>query len=230
MVPGRFGGLPMRKPVLAAITLLVTALLATAQEGPKITTDVPPRYGVPVRAKTFPQNTAKDALRSAIEAAEKNEYTYLLAHLMDPQFVDTRLADRAKQLEPTVEVELARLREYQKANPDRVARENRVPDDPLQFRAYAAREARTRAFRQLVRDVADKLTDDPQALKDLRRFLREGTFADVSGGARVTLADVKDRSVFLRQIGDRWFVENRQIEEAKKEPEEKKAPDEKKGP
>jgi hypothetical protein len=218
----------MRRPVLAAVALLGATLLASAQEAPRAAADVPPRFGLPVRPKTFPQNTAKDALRSVIEAAEKNEYTYLLAHLMDPQFVDTRLADRARQLEPAVEVELAKLREYQKANPDRVARENRVPDDPAEFKAFAAREARTRALRQIVRDVADKLSDDPQSLKDLRRFLREGTFTDIAGGARVTLADVKDRSVFLRQIGDRWFVENRQVEEGKKEPEEKKGPEEKK--
>jgi hypothetical protein len=217
----------MRRPTLAAVALFGAVALASAQDAPKAT-DAPPRFGLPVRPKTFPQATAKDALRSAIEAAEKNEYPYLVAHLMDPQFVDARLADRAKQLEPVVEVELARLRDYQKANPDSVARENRVPDDPAQFRAYAAREARTRAFRQLVRDATDKLTDDPQSLKDLRRFLREGTFTEVPGGVRVTLTDVKERSVFLRQVGDRWFVENRQAEEAKKEPEEKKAPEEKK--
>jgi len=212
----------MRKPVLAAVALLGATLLAAAQEAPRAPADVPPRFGVPVRPKTYPQNTAKDALRSAIEAADKREFTYLLAHLMDPQFVNARLADRAKQMEPLVEVELARLREYQKANPDRVAREDRVPDEPNLFRAFAAREAGTRAFRQLVRDVADKLNDDPQAIKGLRRFLREGTFADVPNGVRVTLPDVKDRSVFLRQIGDWWFVENRQVEEGKKEPEDKK--------
>jgi hypothetical protein len=219
----------MRKPVLAAVALFGAVLLAWGQEAPRVLTEVPPRFGLPVRPKTFPQANAKEALQSAIDAAEKREYTYLLAHLMDPQFVDGRLADRARQLEPLVEVELARLREYQKANPDRVARENRVPDDPAEFRAFAAREARTRAFRQIVRDVTDKLTDDPQSLKDLRRFLREGTFTDVAGGVRVTLTDVKDRSVFLRQIGDRWFVENRQVEEGKTAPEEKKGPEDKKG-
>lgn len=214
----------MRQPVLAAVTLVAAALLASAQDAPKAPTDAPPRFGIPARLKTYPQTTAKDALRSAIDAAERNEYAYLLAHLMDPQFVDARLVERARQLEPGVEVEFGRLREYQKAHPDGVTRDNRVPDDPLLFREFAAREARTRAYRQLVRDAADKLTDDPQALKDLRRFLREGTFTDVAGGARVTLPDVKERSVFLKQIGDRWFVENRQVDDAKKDP----APEEKK--
>lgn len=217
----------MRRPALAAVALLAAVLSASAQNAPKSATDTPTRFGLPARPKTFPQGTAKDALRSAIEAAEKNEYTYLLAHLIDPQFVDARLVDRAKQLEPAVEVELANLRKYQKANPDRVARENRVPDDPGEFKAYTADEARTRAFRQLVRDTTDKLVDDPQALKDLRRFLREGTFTDVAGGVRVTIPEVKDRSVFLRQIGDRWFVENRQVEDARKEPAEKKEPEKK---
>src|SRR5439155_22887318 len=170
-------------------------------------------------------------LQSAIEAVEGGQYAYLLAHLMDPQFVDARVADRAKQLEPGVEVELAKLRESQKQNPVGIAPEARVPDDPIQFRAMAAREARTRAFRLLVRDVQDKLTDDPTLLKDLRRFLREGTVADQPGGARVGLADVKDRAVFLKQLDGRWFVENRQSDEKaepKKEPEEKKGPEDKK--
>jgi hypothetical protein len=221
----------MRRAAIAACTLLGAAVLASAQEAPRVSTEPQARFGVPVRLKTFPQNTAKDALRSAVEAAEKNEYAYLLAHLMDPQFVDGRLADRAKQLEPGIEVELARLREFQKRNPGGIAPEARVPDDPTLFRAMAAREARTRAFRQLVRDVQDKLTDDPQVLKDLRRFLREGAVADQPGGARVGLTDVKDRAVFLKQVGDRWFVENRQADEKgepRKEPEEKKGPEDKK--
>ena len=49
--------------------------------------------------------------------------------------------------------------------------------------------ARERAFPLLVGDVKEKLADDPQVLKDLRRFYREGTFDE---GGRVTLPDVKD--------------------------------------
>ena len=220
----------MRRAATAACALIGATVLASAQEAPRVTTQVQPRYGVVPRLKSFPQDTPQKALRSAVEAAERGEYAYLLAHLMDPQFVDARVADRGKQLEPGIEVELAKLRESQKQNPGGIPPEARVPDDPTLFRAMAVREARTRAFRQLVRDMQDKLTDDPTVLRDLHRFLREGTVADQPGGARVGVADLKDRAVFLKQIDGRWFVENRQADEKAapgKEP-EKKAPEDKK--
>jgi len=221
----------MRRAATAACALIGATVLASAQEAPRVTTEVQPRFGVAARLKSFPQDTAQKALRSAVDAIERGEYAYLLAHLMDPQFVDARVADRGKQLEPGIEVELARLRGAQKQTPRGIAPEARVPDDPTLFKAMAGREARTRAFRLIVRDVQDKLTDDPTVLRDLRRFLREGAFADQPGGTRVGPTDVKDRAVFLRQIGDRWFVENRQSDEKaepRKEPEEKKAPEDKK--
>jgi hypothetical protein len=221
----------MRRAATAACALIGATVLASAQEAPRVTTEVQPRFGVAPRLKSFPQNTAKAALQSVIDAVERNEYAYLFAHLMDPQFVDARVADRGKQLEPGIEVELAKLREFQKKNPGGIPPESRVPDDPTLFRAMAAREARTRAFRLLVRDVQDKLTEDPTVLKDLRRFLREGTVAEQPGGARVGLADLKDRAVFLKQLDGRWFVENRQADEKAapgKEPLEKKGPEDKK--
>src|SRR5439155_13013153 len=88
------GGPPMRKAATAACALIGATVLASAQEAPKFTTEPPPRFGVAPRLKSFPQNTAKAALQSAIEAVEGGQYAYLLAHLMDPQFVDARVADR----------------------------------------------------------------------------------------------------------------------------------------
>jgi hypothetical protein len=63
--------------------------------------------------------------------------------------------------------------------------------------------------------VKDKLVDDPEVLKDLRRFYRSGTFPEAGGGntAKVGLPDVKDRAVFFKKIGDRWYIENRQTDE-----------------
>ena len=61
-----------------------------------------------------------------------------------------------------------------------------------------------------------KFADDPESLKDLRRFARGGTFPDPAApdlAAKVGLPDLKDRAVFLKKIGDRWFVENKQAED-----------------
>lgn len=214
--------------LFALATLFGMTTLASSQEGrPRAPEQIPPRFGVGYRPKEYPQGTPKEALSSVIAAADNGEFNYLIAHLLDPAFVDARLGDRAKQFEPAVETDLARLRDFQQKNLDRVPREARVPVEPDLFRERVAAEARAAAFRQLVRDVQEKLADDPQVLKDLRRFRSQGTFPDPSAAgevAKVGLPDVKDRAVFLKQIKGRWFVENRQTEEKAPEP---KAPEKK---
>src|SRR4051812_46271331 len=52
---------------------------------------VPPRYGQTFSPKAFPQGTAREVVASAIAAAEKGEFAYLAAHLLDPAFVDARI-------------------------------------------------------------------------------------------------------------------------------------------
>jgi hypothetical protein len=205
---------------LCVLTILLGAAgLARTQEGkPKDKGEPPPRFGVPSRLKAYPQATPKQALESVVGAIEKGEVPYLLAHLLDPAFVESRVADRAVQFEPVVQSELITLREFQKKNPDRVSAASRVPDDAEGFRAMVTAQARDRAFRQFVRDVQDKLSDDPENLKDLRRFLRAGTFNESGDAARVGLPDVKDRAVYIKKIGERWFVEDRQTEEKAPEP------------
>jgi hypothetical protein len=218
---------------LALTVLLGAGLLARTQERPAPPPgEIAPRFDVRGKLRTYPQGTPKQALGSVIAAADAGDYAYILAHLMDPQFVDQRLADRAKQYSEGVEKELVDLRERQKKNPAAVPSENRVPDDPAKFRDVITANATRRALKQLVADLRDKLTDDPQVLKDLRRFLREGAFDDAAGTtARAALPDVKDRGVYFKKVGDRWFVENRQTPEEKKDAppdEKKKDPDEKK--
>ena len=201
--------------------LLGTAALASSQEGkPRTPDEIPPRFGVAFKGKVYSQATPKEALQSVIEVAEKGEFSYLVAHLLDPAFVDARVVDRAKQAEPIVEANLAALREFQQRNLDKIVPEARVPVDPGKFRDRVAAEAKVAAFKQLVRDVQDKLTEDPEVLKDLRRF--RSTFPDdkVAGDtAKVGHVDVKDRSLFLRKVADRWYIENRQSEST--EPEKK---------
>lgn len=216
------------RTAFAFATLLGTAALALSQERPKQPEEVPPRFGLPYRPKAYPQATPKQALESAIAATEKGDVNYLVAHLLDPTFVDARLADRGKLFERTVEAELIKLRDIQRKNPDNYPVDVQVPEQPAKFQARVEADARARAFAQLVRDVQAKLIDDPEVLKDLRKFNRQGTFPEAGATGdtvKVGLPDVKDRAVFLKKIGDRWYIENRQVEEkepGKKEPEPKK--------
>ena len=214
--------------LLAVVLVLGNASFAMPQEGrARVATEPPPRFGVAFKGKVYSQASPKESLESAIAAADKGEFNYLVAQLLDPAFVDARLADRARQVEPTIEANLAALRDFQQQNLDRIALEARVPTDPMKFRERVAAEAQAAAFKQLTRDVREKFAEDPQVLKDLRRFRRQGTFPDDKTGgetAKVALPDVKDRFLFFKKIGDRWYVENRQadIVEAAKTPEPEK--------
>jgi hypothetical protein len=74
-------------------------------------------------------------------------------------------------------------------------------------------------FEELVRETTSKLADNPNSVKELQRFLKEGEWEAGDTSASVKLKDTKDRQVFFRKIGRRWFLENRQKSEpAKTEP------------
>ena len=96
--------------------------------------------------------------------------------------------------------------------------ENRVPLDGRSFAALITTRARERAFRQVAKDLEQKLSDDPTGVKEMRRVLRDGAFADADPVATATHAEIKGRALYFRKIGERWFLENRNTEEPKKEP------------
>ncbi len=205
-----------------SIALLAGVASLAAAQDPKDPEEVKPpevRFGVAPKLKAYPQDSAKKALASSLRAVENADVPYLVAHLLDPAFVETRLAERAKQYEPEVELELARQRDFQLRNKDKFRPEDRLPLDRKQFAALVTQQSREQAFRQLVRDVQQKLLDDPQSVKDLRKILTDGTFADTETGAKATHPDVKDRALVFRKAEGRWFLENRQEElPPKKEP------------
>jgi hypothetical protein len=201
-----------------ALVLLSGIIVLADDETPQLILKEPePRYGVAAKLKIYPQTTAKKALESAIDACDKGDYAYLLAHLLDPGFVEVRLTERAKQFEAQVEIDLSRLRDFQYANPDRFKPEDRLPLDKKKFAAVIVEQSRERAFKQLIRDVEQKLRDDPQSLKDMKKILR-GTFTDEGGGVKAVNPTVKDSALYFKKIGDRWYIENRQADDAKKEP------------
>ncbi len=198
---------------------LLFASGALASQDPALIPTPDPRFGVAAKIKQYPQGTAKQVLRSAIDASDRGNFAYLLAHLLDPAFVDARLIDRARQFEGQLEDELARLRDYQLRNKDKFPPENRLPTNRIELNRLVVERSRERAFQQLTKDVQQKFLNDPQSLKELKKILREGTFSDEpDGSAKATHPEIRNRAVYFRKIDERWFLENRQDEPPKKDP------------
>jgi hypothetical protein len=64
-------------------------------------------------------------------------------------------------------------------------------------------------FDRYVQLVTDRYADDPGAVKQLRRFLNEGDWQEGADTTTVTHKEIKNRQVYLRKVGSRWFLEDR---------------------
>lgn len=199
----------MRK--LLSLVVLAGAAVAAYSQPAGVLNLPPERYGVAVNLDAFPQNTPKAALGSVIRAAEKGKTDYLAAHLLDPKFVDDRVAERASEYYAAAERDLRALRDVQR-NDETIPRIRRLPDDPAAFAAAVGREAQARAFKVVAKDISANLAENPDRVRDLARFLRNGTVTEAGDAAKFTIVDVKDREVFLKKIGTQWVVEDRQVE------------------
>lgn len=69
-------------------------------------------------------------------------------------------------------------------------------------------------FEAVVEETRTKLTNDPAEIKELNRFVTDGTWDVQETTASAELKDVKDRHVYLKKIGTRWYLQN---DQAKKE-------------
>jgi hypothetical protein len=65
-------------------------------------------------------------------------------------------------------------------------------------------------FESYVRLVTERLAADPDDIRELRRFAVQGEFNASGDTAVVSHKEIKSRQVFLRKIGSRWFLEDRQ--------------------
>ena len=66
------------------------------------------------------------------------------------------------------------------------------------------------SFDEFVKEASTKIADNPSGVKELEQFLQAGEWEETGNSAAVKLKDFKDRRVFFRKIGDRWFMENKQ--------------------
>jgi hypothetical protein len=147
----------------STIALLVAAIvlpMAAAQDK-----DAPNRLQVIYDPGNYPQTTPQEALGSVVKALGRDRYDYLVAHLLDPAFVD-----------------------------DQLKTEKTTPE-------------------QLGKSVKAHMEEDPELLKLMKRFLAEGDFSAGAERVTVSLKGVDDKQVFLRKVGERWYMENRRKEE-----------------
>jgi hypothetical protein len=71
------------------------------------------------------------------------------------------------------------------------------------------------SFEEFVKEASDHLARDPSVVKQLKRFLKDGNWNVNEPGASAKLKDDKEKGVFLRKVGDRWFLENRTTDKEK---------------
>lgn len=65
------------------------------------------------------------------------------------------------------------------------------------------------SFAKFVEVVRNQWTNDPESIKELRRFLADGAWEDSGDTAVVRLKNIPARQVFLKKIGNRWYLEDR---------------------
>jgi hypothetical protein len=188
--------------ILAPLAVLVLAVTATAQPkkeafDPK---EPPIRFGLRQSPELYPQDTPKNALYSVLRAMEKDRYDYLIAHLLEPGYVTDQLAISYPQFEKQVRKQV----EDEQLAKKGFGREfivNRIRD--------LANQAN---FENLVRRIRAKMDDDPEAVRDLKKMFKEGTFEDGGATSVAKLKDVKDRALYFKRVGERWFIENKMQE------------------
>jgi hypothetical protein len=187
--------------------LLLTSLAATlalrtaAQEGEIRQLDR--RYGIDVNPINYPQKTPQEGLKAIVKALDSGAYEYMLAHLVDPKFVETRVAEYFTMMYPK---ELLRKEE----EPIALAE-----DKTTRLRLEVQRDRRlvdrqVLAFGRLVKETRKHFLEDPVLVRELHLLAREGEWdADETKGT-CSLKAVTPRRAFFKTRENRWFMEERQ--------------------
>jgi hypothetical protein len=66
------------------------------------------------------------------------------------------------------------------------------------------------AFDRLVRETSEYFQNDPLIVRDLRVFAKEAKWEEKDDVATGTVESIPARKVFLKKIGDRWYLKNEQ--------------------
>jgi hypothetical protein len=174
---------------LAVAVFFIAGLTVSAQP-------IPPRFGLIYNPDLYKQGTPKEALQSVIGSIERERYDYLAAHLLPASFVDG-------QLKTTFPY-------YEKVASEQIAATgigNSLSAAEFQTRVHD--KADSLNFKQLTDAIRHKLSDEPENIVEFKKFLRDGEFTEEGESAKVTLKDTKDRALYFKKVGNRWYMENR---------------------
>ena len=165
-----------------AIAVLICGL-GSAALGQEKKPDAPPRYGVTAELELYPQTSPKQAMITITKAIQRNRMDYLIAHLVDPAFIDAKF------------VQFYRVKF------------NRTPTDD---REHPDREKRTKeAFEAMLKEIGTHMADDPKRSIYFDKLLKDGTI-DAAGGTKATVThrEVPGMVLTLRQVDGRWYLAN----------------------
>src|SRR5262245_24535391 len=65
-------------------------------------------------------------------------------------------------------------------------------------------------FEEVVKQGMAKMREDPSVVADLKKILQNGEWEEGGDIASARHRDIRGKSVFLKKIDKRWFLENRQ--------------------
>lgn len=177
-------------------SLAFTAVLALATIADAQPPDVKPRFDVLHNSEFYRQDTPQETLKSVVGAIGRDRYDYVIAHLLEPGYVNARLLTTQSYFERLAAEQVAQT-----------AGGRRLQGAELQARIQQVGISLN--VRQLADKMRNKIAEEPDNLKDLKRFAREGLFMDAGDTATATLKDIKDRALYFKKVEGRWFLENR---------------------
>jgi hypothetical protein len=190
-----FAGLVLT--LLAATFTLRTA----AQEGEIRQLDR--RYNIDYNPINYPQKTPQEGLKAIVKALDSGAYEYMLAHLVDPKFVETRVAEYftmmySKDLLRKEEETIALAEDLKIRKRLEVERDRRLIDRQVL------------AFGRLVKETRKHFAEDPALVRELHILARDGEWDADETKANCSLKMVTPRKAFFKIRENRWFMEERQ--------------------
>jgi hypothetical protein len=65
----------------------------------------------------------------------------------------------------------------------------------------------------IVKSIRDKHKDGPDLIKDMKKILEKGEFVETGAdAATASHPEIKDRKLYFKKIGTRWFIKNERTE------------------
>jgi hypothetical protein len=192
-----------RRIVGIALTLLAAGLglCAVAQEPDQRTLER--RYKIDYNPVNYPQKTPQDGLKAIVKALDSGAYEYMLAHLVDPKFVETRVAEYFTIMYPK---EQLRLEDEAIALTDDLKLRKRLEIE----RDHRLLDRQVLAFGRLVAETKKHFAEDPVLVRELQQMSRGGEWDADDTKATCSLKAVTPRKVFFKVREGRWFMEERQ--------------------